>query len=480
MLRVMTDQRTDGAAPDSVDTDVVVVGAGLAGLVAARDLIAAGSDVLVLEARDRVGGRVLNEPIGDGKVVEAGGEWIGPTQRRVAELARLLGIETFPTHGEGENLLEWEGRVRRFTGTIPRLSPAGLLDFAQAKVRLEALARTVPVEAPWLAPRAEELDSQTFWSWLRRATWTRDARTMFEIATEAVWSVQPGDLSLLHLLFYVNSAGGVDILLDSEGGAQQDRLAGGSQRLATGLADGLGDRVMLERPVRRIAQKGGAVTVTADGVELRAKRAIVAVPPALAGRIVYHPPVPAMRDQLTQRMPLGTVAKCFAVYDRPFWREDGLSGQAGSDRGPVRVIFDNSPPDGSPGVLLGFLEGRRARELGATDPDTRRRAVLDTFARLFGERAGRPERYVERSWAEEEWTRGCYGCYFPPGGWTSYGHLLRRPVGRLHWAGAETATVWNGYMDGAVSSGERAAREVLAAEGVESTRVAAPEPVLAS
>jgi len=218
---------------------------------------------------------------------------------------------------------------------------------------------------------------------------------------------------------------------------------------------------VLSAPVRRIARADGGVEVTADGRVARGRWAVVAVAPALAGRIAYEPPLPGYRDQLTQRMPLGAVAKCMAVYDEPFWRREGLSGQGTSDTGPVKLTFDNSPPDGSPGVLLGFLEGRQARELGRLRAEERRRAVVDCFRRLFGPRASSPERYVERLWAEEEWTRGCYGCYMPPGAWTAYGGALREPVGPVHWAGAETATVWNGYMDGAVGSGERAAREVL-------------------
>ena len=202
----------------------------------------------------------------------------------------------------------------------------------------------------------------------------------------------------------------------------------------------------------------------ATELTVHARRAIVAVPPTLAGRIAYDPPLPGMRDQLTQRMPQGTVIKTMAIYERPFWREEGFSGQAVAERGPARVTFDNSPPDGSPGVLLGFLEGRLARQWGARDAAERREAILAGHARLFGERAARPERFVERVWAEEEWTRGCYGCLMTTGGWTEYGRALRRPVGRIHWAGAETATIWNGYMDGAVQSGERAAAEILAAD----------------
>jgi monoamine oxidase len=203
------------------------------------------------------------------------------------------------------------------------------------------------------------------------------------------------------------------------------------------------------------------VTVEADGATVAARRAIVAIAPTLAGRIAYDPPLPGYRDQLTQRMPLGTVAKCMAIYDEPFWRAEGLSGQGASDVGPVRLSFDNSPPDGSPGVLLGFLEGRRARDLGRRPADERRAAVIDCFRRLFGPRAARPAAYVERLWADEEWSRGCYGCHMPTGAWTDYGPALREPIGPIHWAGAEYATVWNGYMDGAVRSGESAAAAAL-------------------
>jgi monoamine oxidase len=297
---------------------------------------------------------------------------------------------------------------------------------------------------------------------MRRNVYTRLGRAVLEISIEAVWGAEPADVSLLHILFYINSAGGFDALLDTEGGAQQDRFVGGSQLVSIRLAEQLGDVVRLRTPVRRIEHGAAGATVDADGARVRARQVVVALPPTLAGRLVYDPPLPGLRDQLTQRMPQGTVIKTMAIYERPFWRDDGLSGQALSDAAPARITFDNSPPDGSPGVLLGFLEGRRARELGRLAPEERRRQVLAGHARLFGQRAAEPERYIERAWADEEWTRGCYGCFFPPGGWTSYGEALRRPIGPIHWAGAETGTVWMGYMDGAVQSGERAAGEVLA------------------
>ena len=444
------------------EVDVVVVGAGLAGLAAARALTARGASVAVLEARDRVGGRTLNHDIGDGKVVEVGGQWIGPGQDRLAALARELGVETFPTYATGHNLLEYGGSVRRYRGTIPRINPAVLADVQQAQTRLNRLARKVPLDAPWEAPNASKLDGQTMATWMRRNMATSSGRMLLELGIEAVWAAQPEDMSLLHVLFYIHSAGSLELLFDTEGGAQQDRFVGGSQRIALRMAEELGEeRVGLGAPVRRIEHGADGVTVRADDVVARGRRAIVAIAPTLAGRIAYDPPLPGYRDQLTQRMPLGTVAKCMAIYSEPFWRSDGLTGQATSETGPVRLTFDNSPPDGSPGVLLGFLEGRHARELGRVRPDERRSAVIDSFTRLFGPRAATPDDYVERLWAEEEWTRGCYGCHMPTGGWTNYGPALREPIGPLHWAGAEYSTVWNGYMDGAVRSGEAAAAAAL-------------------
>ena len=443
------------------ETDVVVIGAGLAGLAAARRLVASGIDCVVLEARDRVGGRTLNHSIGGDKIVEVGGQWVGPSQTRVLELMRELGLESFPTYQSGEHVIEYRGELHRYTGTIPKLSKRLLADFGQAQWKLDRMAKRVPAEAPWTAPKAKEWDSQTLWSWMRRNVVTKAARDALSLGVEAVWAAQPEDLSLLHVLFYISSAGGLDALWDTEGGAQEARVVGGSQLISIRMAGDLGDRVVLDAPVRRISYEDDRVTVQADGMlGLEARRAIVAMPPTLTCRIAYDPPMPALRDQLTQRIPQGAVIKCMALYDRPFWRDQGLTGQATSIEGPVKLTFDNSPPDGSPGVLLGFLEGAHARNLGTWEPGRRRAAVIDCFARLFGPEAAAPVEYVDKSWADEEWTRGCYGCYMPTGAWTAYGPQLRDPVGPIHWAGAETATVWSGYMDGAVRSGDSAADAV--------------------
>ena len=446
------------------DCDVVVVGAGLAGLTAARELTAAGFDVQVLEARDRVGGRTLNHSVGErpDDVVELGGQWVGPTQLEVMGLAEELGLETYPTYTEGKNLFEAKlGTVKKYSGTIPMLGPLVMADYGQADLRLKRLMKRVSAEAPWEAPNATELDGQTFETWIRRAARTRLAREAISMACRAVFAADPSDVSLLHVLFYAASAGGWDDLLDSDGGAQQDRIVGGSQLISLRMEEQLADRIRLSAPVRMIRADDDGVIVG----ELRARRVIVAVPPALAGRIEYDPPLPAPRDQLTQRMPMGSVIKTMSIYDEPFWREDGLSGSALSVPGPTQVIFDNTPPNGSPGVLLGFLEGREARRLGRVTEGERRDAVTGVLARVFGPKAARPSGYVEKDWSAEPYSRGCYAGVLGPGAWTSYGTWLRDPIDRIHWAGTETATRWMGYFDGAVQSGKRAAAEVLRTEG---------------
>ncbi|MGA8217828.1 MAG: flavin monoamine oxidase family protein [Solirubrobacterales bacterium] len=446
------------------DCDVVVVGAGLAGLTAARELAGAGLDVQVLEARDRVGGRTLNHSVGERPedVVELGGQWVGPTQLEVLALAEELGLATYPTHTEGKNLFEAElGKVKRYSGTIPMLGPLVMADYGRADLRLKRLIKKVSPDAPWEAPNAERLDEQTFASWIRGAARTRTAREALATACHAVFAVEPSEISLLHVLFYAASSGGWDDLLDTEGGAQQDRIVGGSQRISLRMAEELGDRIRLSVPVRTIRTEADGVVVG----EVRARRVIVAVPPALAGRIEYDPPLPGPRDQLTQRMPMGSVIKTMTIYDEPFWREDGLSGQATSLPGPAQVIFDNTPPNGSPGVLLGFLEARDARVLGRASEAERREAVVGGHARIFGPRAAKPSGWVEKDWSAEPYSRGCYAGVLGPGAWTAHGPWLREPVDRIHWAGTETATRWMGYFDGAVQSGKRAAAEVMRTEG---------------
>ncbi|WP_205718746.1 flavin monoamine oxidase family protein [Actinomadura sp. WMMA1423] len=432
--------------------DVAVIGAGLAGLVAARDLRRAGLRPLVVEARDRVGGRTWTRPV-PGGAVEAGGQFIGPTQDRLAALAGDLGVATFATYNVGRARIDLAGGREAYKRAKRLLT------------ELEGMASELPPEAPWAAARAAEWDAQTFHDWLQ-GSGEQAAFGVMRMLTTAVFAAEPAELSLLHVLAYIRSAGSVDLLTEVAGGAQERRFVGGAQALSVRLADAVGgDDLRLGAPVHRVRQAPDGVEVSARDLTVRARRAIVAVPPVLGGRIEYDPP-PDGRAGLHLRMAPGSTIKISCLYGTPFWRDEGLNGGLMRDRGPVTVTFDNSPPDGSHGVLVAFSQGDDARALARLPAGARREAVLEVLGRYFGERAARPSEYLETDWAGEPWTRGCFGGNFGPGGWTRYGPLLREPFDRVHWAGAETSAVWMNYMEGAVRSGERAAAEVIAALGV--------------
>ena len=448
---------------------VIVVGAGLAGLSAARRLVASGREVVVLEARDRVGGRVRGGELA-GHPVEVGGTWLGEGHAMMYALVEELGLSTFRTWNDsGSVLLELGGRQSRLAphkGATPRLNPFALADLAQGLLRFERMATKVDLEQPWATPGARRLDGQTFESWIRRNLRTSAGRAYFHTACEAVFAADACDLSLLHALFYARSNADFETLLAVDRGAQQDRVVGGSVRVAEGLAVLLGDRVRLGAVVRSVRHGADEVAVELrDGSRVTGERLVVAIPPMLAGRLEYDPLLPSWRDQLTQKLPAGSVVKAFAAYPTPFWRDEALNGQAASDRGPVKVTFDVSPPAAEVGMMLGFIEGGDARDWVRLSAQDRRRSFLDSLVRYFGPTAGNPIAYLEQDWTAEEFSRGCYGAHFAPGVWTAFGEALRPPVGRIHWAGAEYAVHWNGYMEGAVRSGEATADEVLRALG---------------
>lgn len=441
--------------------DVVVVGAGLAGLSAARRLSEAGKEVVVLEARDRVAGRNHGGFLDNGTPIELGGQWVGPTQDEVLALIDELGLETFATYDEGEAITYLDGQAHRYADETFGLTDESLQEFGRVFELIETLAAGIDNESPWATENAEEYDRQTLDSWLSDQTDDPLTLTMFRIAVPALFSAESPEMSLLHFLFYLKSGTSMEVLLSTTGGAQERRVVGGTHRISERMAEDLGDRVRLNSPVSSITYGDAGVQVTHAGGQVEADRVVVALPPTLAGRLSYDPPLPSNRDALTQQMPAGSVIKLHLAYDTPFWREDGLNGFVLSTEDAFNVVLDNSPDDASCGILVGFLEGAHARSAALLSVEDRQQLCVDAVVKYFGPKAANPIQIVEHDWNAEQYTRGCYGGRLNPGVWTQYGKELARPIGPIHWAGAETSTVWNGYMDGAVRSGYRVAKEIV-------------------
>ena len=450
----------------AMEADVCIVGAGLAGLTAARRLAQAGRTVVVLEARDRVGGRVWTQTSASGVPVDMGGCFIGPGHERMHALTKEMGVAVFPTHVAGQNVLATGGRVRRYKGDIPRLNPVALLSAAQAIARMNAMARTLPVEAPWDAPRALAWDAQSVRSWLTPAhVPTALARELVAATVRACFACELSEVSLLNWLFLARSAGGIESLMNIEGGYQHEQFEGGVQAVPEAMAAELGQAVVLSSPVTHVTQSADRVVATSERATVTARRAVLALPRALTAGIRFDPVLPADHVLLIHQVPGGTEIKTVAVYDEPFWRHDGLSGATVATDEDIEITLDTTQPGHTEGVMATYAAGPRARRLAQRPLEERRAVLLTMLTARLGPRAARPQEILEQNWAEEQWTRGCSMGHFPTGVLTQYGRLLRQPVGRLHWAGTETASTSYGAMDGAVRSGERAAEEIGHAPG---------------
>ncbi len=482
--------------------DVLVVGAGLSGLYAARALARAGVDVVVVEARRRVGGRVWTEPSGFGAVLDHGGQWLGVGQDRLAALAAELEVATYPTYGTGTTV-EWRGgRRHTYTGLVPTSNLPAVSGAIEAIFEFDLAVHTYVAGRAGAVPPARALDRQTLGAWLDASVASPAARSLLTTVLTGAFGADPAELSHLFAVFALHAGGGLMNLVRTAGGVRDRRFVGGAQQLADAMARELGARVVLDAPVvgirnaadhmeatcirpvdesvadtfaavlgqGRPGDRGpGAATARGGGLErpwrVRARRAIVAVPPVLTGRIAWDPAPPTARQQAVQRLPMGAVSTVHCVYHRPFWRDDGLSGQLVADDGAVRLTYDASPPDGRCGVLVGFVSGAACSGFDAAALDDRRRVVVADLERAFGARAGEPLEVVVRDWSADPFSGGGPMGGMAPGVLTGHAEALRRPVASVHWASAETATEWFGTMDGALSAGARAAAEVLRAIG---------------
>lgn len=441
--------------------DVIVVGAGYSGLIAARTLKRAGKKVLLLEARDRVGGRVHTQHLENGTYIDLGAQWLGPTQDSMYNLLKEYSIPFFTTHQEGKTILYWDGKRKLYKGLIPPLPIPALLSLDLAIKKINKLSKTIHTSAPWETPNAEYWDSLTLQTWMEKQMSSKKARELFSLASQAIFAAHPAEVSMLFAMFYTRSGRDFDTLMNIDNGAQQDRILGGADLPARKIAEELGDDIVLSTPVQEIEQLKDLVIVRGKNVEYISKKVIIAIPPPLLQKIEFKPGLSSIRHQLLQRMPMGAVWKCYAIYPKPFWREKGMNGVVASDTGFARVVFDNSPKDGEYGILMSFVLADQARAFSLLSQEQRKEQILSSFKNYYGDEAAHPLSYIDQTWMEEEWSRGCYTAYMPPHTLSTFGPILRKPEGHIHFAGTETSETWNGYMEGAVLAGIREANLIL-------------------
>ncbi|WP_126147090.1 flavin monoamine oxidase family protein [Synechococcus elongatus] len=462
---VLTRSPRAQAQSKSTRADVVVVGAGYAGLAAAWQLQKAGLKVVVLEARDRVGGRVWSIDLKGGGWLDLGGQWLGATQDRFAALIQEMGCQTYPTPNFGDTLYRGVTssdyyRVKADGSNWESVPGSDLIDEADEK--LSAMVDQIDPKAPWQHPQAAIWDGLTFGQWLDQNVPDANARR-FLIASVSYACASPQEISMLQLLFIIRACGGLAMLDGFEGAAQQDRIIGGAQVVAKRLAERLGSRIQFNQPVRKIRWSDRGVTVFTDQQAIAAQSVVIAVPPTLAGSIEYEPSLPTDRAQITQRWPQGCVIKVGMVFEEPFWRKDGLSG-ASIDYGSLvgETADSSTPPEYSKqGILTGFVYAETARQVLRLSARDRRQQLLASLQGRFGDRILKPVFYQEMNWAMQPWTKGCYAGYLAPGATYLFKSAVRDPIGPLHWAGTETASQWPTFIDGAIRSGERAAQAIF-------------------
>jgi monoamine oxidase len=449
------------------DVDYCVVGAGFAGLATALRLKQAGRTVAVLEARDRVGGRTFTVPRDDGSWIDRGGAWVGPGQDRIYALINEFGVPTFKQYTDGEAMMVVDGKQHRYKGTIPwTMSPWASVNLGAGFLELGQMCKSIPLEAPWEAPKAQKWDSISLAEWLRKNIASKAAHDLLETAVAGCYTSAATEVSMLFVAYQMASGGGPSFVLGIKDASQDSRLVGGMGAVYGPMAAQIGDSVHLSQPVRRIVQDDDGVTVRSDDMTVRARRVVVAVPLAIASHIDFEPMLPVDRAFLHQRMPSGAIVKISVVYDDAFWRADGLTGQSAAPGTYVPVTIDACTDTGRPGILCVIIEGPIARDYTKLDEAARRAVVLSELVKRFGEKAGTPLEFHEQNWSLERYSGGGMLSHAPTGVLTEFGHAIRPPCGRIHWAGTESSAVMCGWVDGAVRSGERAAAEVLEVESL--------------
>ena len=443
--------------------DCIVVGAGYAGLSAAKTLSEQGRDILVLEARDRVGGRVWTKESPDGMYEDRGGSFLGGDhQPRMYSLAREFGIKTYDLPTRGRSIFQWKGKAKAYDAKlIPPMNPLALLESLVRLKQFDRLANQIDVVEPWKSPNAEKLDRMTLEQWLCSNFRSRQARQALRAGFDLLLGHSASQVSMLYVLWYCKSGVSFEVLARVDNGAQQQLVDGGGQSIANAMHKQLGDKVRLSEPVVTVDQThSDRVIVTTEKSSYTARTVIFAIPQPLINHVSFLPPLPPQKTKLCQKSPMGSYWKIFAEYETAFWLEKGLRGDMFSPDGWVSQIYDTSPMDKSRGVIMGFVVSQKGLRFLGMSPEERRRIVLEELVVCLGEEGGKPKALKMHTMLEEKWATGCPVACPAPEMLTTLGEWLRKPVDRVHWAGTETSTEWMGYMEGAVSSGVRAANEV--------------------
>lgn len=450
------------AEPSSASVDVVICGAGLSGMTAALRLHQKGMSVLVLEASDRVGGRTVTEHV-NGVAFDLGGQFVGPTQTHVLALAKELGVATFRAFSKGDSLFEYAGKVVRFPNGETRLAPDELAELERVTAQLDAFANATPLEAPQTAPDASRLDAMTVRAWLKENVKTAAANAVLEFTVTGLFGCTADEISMLYLAYYIRHGDSVEMLITTRDGAQDSRFVGGTQQFSQKIASLIGAKsVRLSAPVHRVVQNGDGVVAELAGGLVKARHAIVAMPPAACDKIAFDPPLPVNRRELQARMPMGRYIKVIVGYDDAFWHKKSLNAEVFSGSNYMFGLFDESEVDKGSAAIVGFVAADKVVALRALSAAERRSILLKEIASYFGDEALRPKFFLERDWTEPNFSCGGPVACPPPGTLSRLGAALREPVGRIHWAGTEAAPKWTGYMDGAVRAGEAAATAILA------------------
>ena len=464
----------DSFASSSIDSnskvDVIVIGAGISGLIAARDLEKQNRSTTVLEAQERIGGRCHRMQTINNWWLDLGGQWMGQTHHLFKALAGELGIKTFDSYFDGKTVLIWNGnRVAvpmvadwdtTFLGIAYSDLPVSIKEKEAAqKLHHEflQLVQTVDAQQPWLSPNARALDTQTIETWMRSCTDCELAHYILKWYTRVGGSggYEPGDSSILHLAQTQKASPQSEI-------PEKWMLYGAVGQIADLLAQQIKGEIRTNAAAQAVIKQsdGNYLVKAADGSCHFCSAVVIAIPPALRSRIVFEPGLPAQVSGLQQRSPMGSMIKVLTVYPTAWWREQGLNGYAQGTLPTVEMTADSSPPSGKPGILASFIAADKAVQLGLKDPVTRKQLILNDLATIWGPEAAKPVDYFEINWGEESWSTGAFTSFTTPGTWTSFGPAWRNSVGRIVWAGTESSARWAGYYEGAIQAGLDASKTV--------------------